>query len=407
MKKYIVWLLVALVLLHPLQADTLDIKSIYSSQIMVQTNEVLEQLAKEYEEIAELVIIGYSTTQNTEIKALKLGKGEKSILINGTHHGREALTTVLLLNQIQYLGEKYKQGSSIQGEDVRTVLNTVSIYFVPLLNPDGAEIALSSQPNWKANGRGVDLNRNYPTPHAKLVTKPLPGASEYAGTSPFSELETQALRDLCMAQNFEGAIAYHSAGEVIYWWYHQTGKLYKTSLAIAQKLSRETGYGLVPISESKGGLGFTDWFIQTFHKPAYTLEIGKTVNGKPLDFQEYNEIWEENKEIPFLLAVEVLNLNTVENQVELGEKTIQGKNILGRSLVPVKAVCEAIGVSYRYISEEKAIELVGEEWLLYFRKGEKTAKYNDEIIDLVMPACIIEGEMYIPLRTILENINLE
>ena len=277
--------------MQTLKGNTLDLEVIYSAEISTETNKVLEEIACNYEEITQLITIGYSTTKQTEIKALQLGKGEKSILINGAHHGREALTTALILNQISYLAEAYVEKRTINGQDVRTVLNTVSIWFVPLVNPDGATIALSSRPEWKANGRGVDLNRNYPTPYATIATKPTPGPSGYAGTEAFSELETQALRDLCKGQDFEAAIAYHSAGEVIYWWYHQTGELYKQSLVIGRMLSYTTQYGLVPISQSKGGRGFTDWFIQSLKKPSFTLEVGKTINGKPLSLMAYDQIW--------------------------------------------------------------------------------------------------------------------
>lgn len=400
-KILIGWL--AIIFLVPmLKAEALNIKAIYSPQIVTRTNEELEQLAEEYEEITELLTIGYSTTKNMEIKALKLGMGERSILINGAHHGREALTTVLILNQIQYLGEAYKEGKTINGQDVRTVLNTISIYFVPLVNPEGAEIALSERPQWKANGRGVDLNRNYPTSYATLVTKALPGASGYAGTSAFSEAETQAMRDLCIAQDFMAAIAYHSAGEVIYWWYHQTGQQYNQSLAIGKQLAVKTGYSLMPISQSKGGLGFTDWFIQSLNKPSYTLEIGKNANGRPLNIKEYEEIWKENKDVPFLLAVEMLKLNTYDWQSTINESIIEGKNILGRGLVSVKAICQEMGLSYRYIPEDKSVQLVDEEKILYFKQGEKTAIYQDEPLTIGIPAQIIEGQMYLPLRTILE-----
>lgn len=92
-KKYRLWqsCMVMLLLIQSLKGNPLDLKAIYSEQISTETNKALEQIAQDYEEITEVITIGYSTTKQTEIKALKLGKGEKSILINGTHHGREAL----------------------------------------------------------------------------------------------------------------------------------------------------------------------------------------------------------------------------------------------------------------------------------------------------------------------------
>ena len=403
-KKYRLWqsCMVMLLLIQSLKGNPLDLKAIYSEQISIETNKALEQIAQDYEEITEVITIGYSTTKQTEIKALKLGKGEKSILINGTHHGREALTTVLILNQISYLAEAYVEKQTINGQDVRTVLNTVSIWFVPLVNPDGATIALSTRPEWKANGRGVDLNRNYPTLYATIATKPTPGPSGYAGIEAFSELETQALRDLCKVQEFEAAIAYHSAGEVIYWWYHQTGELYKHSLVIGRMLSHATQYSLVPISQSRGGRGFTDWFIQSLKKPSFTLEVGKNANGKRLSLMEYDQIWKANKEIPFLLAKEMINLNSHEWQVTINEAQIKGKTIFGRGVVPVKGICQALNLNYSYMPEQKQISLTDGNNILSFKQGEKIALYNEEPLEIVVPAHIQEGEMYLPLKNILE-----
>ncbi|MDF2613310.1 MAG: hypothetical protein K0S71_1096 [Clostridia bacterium] len=280
-------------------------EELYTKDLHQNLNTNLEMIHNEYPDFTELKSIGASI-KGKDIKALKIGTGEKSILINGAHHGREMMTAVLCTQQAKELADKYAED-----EVIRRKLDTVSVWFVPLTNPDGVLKALTTYPSWKANAGGVDLNRNYPTKGAKRTVF-RPSSKEYHGPQPFSEPETIAIRDFCYEQNFETAIAYHSAGEMVYWWFYQQGECLDKSRSIAKKISSATGYRLVPIAESKGGYGFTDWFIAEFNKPAFTLEIGKTCNGLPLGFWEYKNIWKKNRNIPMLIVEEMIKVNQIQ-----------------------------------------------------------------------------------------------
>lgn len=70
---------------------------------------------------------------------------------------------------------------------------------------------------------------------------------------------------------------------------------------------------------------------------------------------EYDQIWKANKEIPFLLAKEMINLNSHEWQVTINEVQIKGKTIFGRGVVPVKAICQALNLNYSYMPEENKL----------------------------------------------------
>lgn len=104
------------------------------------------------------------------------------VLVIGGIHGDELSSTALVLHWIQH--------------SVQTPSN-VHWRFVPLVNPDGMLLA---QPT-RINARGVDLNRNFPTPHWdkeapvywKSRTKSDP--RRFPGPKPLSEPESRWIHD--------------------------------------------------------------------------------------------------------------------------------------------------------------------------------------------------------------------
>jgi protein MpaA len=74
------------------------------------------------------------------------------------------------------------------------------IYIVPNLNPDGTAAAT------RVNGRGVDLNRNFPTEWRPMGSRWDP---QYSGPRPFSEPETRLAALLIRALAPEATIWFH------------------------------------------------------------------------------------------------------------------------------------------------------------------------------------------------------
>jgi hypothetical protein len=64
---------------------------------------------------------------------------------------------------------------------------------------------------------GVDLNRNYGYQWNATVDSgsPYPSAEDYRGPAPFSESETQAIRNLALSNDFKYAVSFHSGAETI------------------------------------------------------------------------------------------------------------------------------------------------------------------------------------------------
>ncbi len=78
-----------------------------------------------------------------------------------------------------------------------------NIYILPCLNPSGKKLFT------RANGHGVDLNRNYPTENFSS-TCVNPHVKEISSGQPASEIETQIMMDLINGYNFKRILSIHS-----------------------------------------------------------------------------------------------------------------------------------------------------------------------------------------------------
>lgn len=279
-------------------------------------------LEMKYPDIIEVDTIGTSEW-GYPIWTMVLGKGEKAVLINAAHHAREYPTVSLTMKMINYYAQLYDQDETIEPYgSIRALLDEVSIHFVPCLNPDGIKIAqgkldgLSNEKivqlqsllrpgdafeNWKSNGQGVDLNSNYP---AKWKRNILPYSSQRSGgIKPGEAKESQALMDYTKKHDFLSTVSYHHAGEILFWYFGQTGSDKDRDYRLTEQLSEMTGYGLIPIEmQKKSSSGYKDWYIQEFKRPAWTIEIGKTVNNKAIPEEEMLEAWEKNRMVGLWLA---------------------------------------------------------------------------------------------------------
>ena len=231
----------------------------------------------------EKLVIGESVF-GRKIYALKVGEGRPIGLAQYAIHGREFITAELAIKQ-------FAVGAAVG-----------SIWFVPLVNPDGAllsQIGLSSVPIeqrkellsingksedfslWKANGRGVDLNVNFAADWGKGVKNlTYPNPENYIGERPFSEPESKALRTFTKRINPDYTVSYHTKGEEIYWYYYQPISACVRDKMLALALARSTGYAL---SQAKGSVGgYKDWCIKSLKIPSFTIEAGHDERAHPL-----------------------------------------------------------------------------------------------------------------------------
>ncbi len=280
------------------------LEQIYKSKdVYTDTQKRLTEFNKNYSNITYLFSAGKSV-QKRDLSVLKIGNGSKKIFINAAHHPREYIGTILTLNQIQNLLEAYTNNSSIDGQKIRNLLdNQVTYYFMPLVNPDGVQICVNGSPSYYFNANKVDLNHNYDALWFKKIT-----TTYSTGTKAFSEPETQAVRDLCLTIEFDLTLAYHAAGDIIYWYFGQEGADKTRDMAYANMLKSTTGYSLVsPANYKSSTSGFKDWCVYKLKIPSFTLEVGgKRGITKPVEWSYYSTIWNQNKLVPVRIAKQLM-----------------------------------------------------------------------------------------------------
>jgi len=148
------------------------------------------------------------------------------VLYTALHHAREPGSAANLLYFLWFLLERFQANDP----EARYLLNNRQIYTVVVINPDGYAYNQRMNPSggglWRKNRRehingtfGVDLNRNYGT--MEFWDSPNNGSSTafaaetYRGSEPFSEPETQAIRELCRVRQFKTALNYHSFSNLL------------------------------------------------------------------------------------------------------------------------------------------------------------------------------------------------
>jgi len=253
-----------------------------------------------YPHICQLYTIGYTSFFHLPILAMKISdnpsltEDEPRFLFNGVHHATEIIGVEVCLYMMHNLLSRYDTSP-----EVRAWIDSNEIYLVPMVNPDGHYINWNVvQDSWRKNAKdnngngifdpwydGVDLNRNYD--FLWHLGDPNPSSREYRGLFPFSENETQAIRDLANRERFVFDICYHSDkdprfGESVYYpwrWGNQYSPDYEHIRPIAESIAYRiiNDMGSAPYTPiwgdaTDGGLA-RNWLYYAIGTFPFTIEI--------------------------------------------------------------------------------------------------------------------------------------
>ncbi len=253
-------------------------------------------------------VIGESV-EGRKLYSLKIGNGRQSIFYNASHHGLEWITSPLLMQFADDYCQAYAIGKLWQGVDITELFEQVTLHLVPMVNPDGIELAQSGEPQyerWQANAHGVDLNHNYDAgfyisrEEAEKLGITGPGPTRYGGPFPESEPESHAVANYTRENKFAYVIALHSQGEVIYWKY--LDKAPPGAKELGEYFAAVSGYFLDETTGLASYGGYKDWFVDAYSRPGYTVEVGKGVN--PLPISEFYPIYAKVSKILLPVVLE-------------------------------------------------------------------------------------------------------
>ena len=141
----------------------------------------IKQLCNKYSDYGHVNIIG-TTVDNRNIYDVVLGnpEAEKCVVFQASIHAREYMTSQLVMEQMEYYLDNYNK--KYDGKTYKDIFDKVCVHVVAMSNPDGVTISqkgfsgirskelrkklkkmrgASNTTVWKANAKGVDLNRQF------------------------------------------------------------------------------------------------------------------------------------------------------------------------------------------------------------------------------------------------------
>ena len=284
----------------------------YHSYSSLKTD--LQNLVDQYPNITKLYDIGDSWEKTVgiadrDILAIKISDNvtneeddEPDILFMGGIHAREWISVEVPFYLAKYLLDLY--GTD---QKVKQLVDSREIWIVPLVNPDGLEYSRTYDRNWRKNCRdngdgtfGVDPNRNFGYNWGLTGSSGDSAKETYRGVAPFSEPETQAIRDFVATHEFYASISYHSYSQLVLypWGYTKDAAPHKEQLS---KIAEDMANAIKDVH----GMNYThrqasnlyrasgdsdDWLYGAYNIAAFTVELRpKTLwdcGGKPFELPE-------------------------------------------------------------------------------------------------------------------------
>ena len=325
-----------------------------------EIEEHLDVLSNDFPNIfTDKISIG-QTLEGRDIWAIKVSdnpnidENEPKALFTGLHHAREPMSYMNLFYFMYWLGENYNTD-----ELATHIVNNRQLWFIPAINPDGLVYNYSIAPNGggmqRKNARstcdgspnGVDLNRNYSFMWGLDNEGSSPdGCNEtFRGSGPFSEPETQAVRDFVEQHDFPLAMNYHSYSNLLLYPYG-----YEYDNAAPQEdidIFIEYGEDMVQHNNYLLGTGpdllypvngeACDWMYGEHNIFAYTPEIGSGNDGFWPSTNRIFPLAEENLYPNQFIAINVgsryeLNIDLGADLFNPGESYPLNISIMNRGL---------------------------------------------------------------------------
>lgn len=182
------------------------------------------------------------SVQGRPVYALRLRAGggpeRRGVMVVGGTHSRELMNPDAIIELAVDLFVSHINGTDVvygnkrwAAADIKLILETLDLWLVPCMNPDGREYVMTVDNLWRKSRRdnpgtacdGVDLNRNFDVVWG--VTQGQTSCQQcsdvYCGPQAFSEPETRNIRNVLDTRRVDCFVDVHSFSELILWpWGH-------------------------------------------------------------------------------------------------------------------------------------------------------------------------------------------
>ncbi|MGW4689890.1 M14 family zinc carboxypeptidase [Streptomyces sp. NPDC004244] len=203
---------------------------------VAQIDLLTELLALWFPGLCERFPLPETSVQHRNVYAVRLRAGgdgdRRAVLLVGGTHSRELMNPDALAELTVDLIVSYLNGSDVvyggrtwKAEEVKVILESLDVWIVPCMNPDGREYVMNVDDMWRKNLRdnpgtacdGVDLNRNadllWGVTEGQTSCSPCSGV--YVGPSAFSEPETRNIKYLLDTYHIHCFADVHSYSELV------------------------------------------------------------------------------------------------------------------------------------------------------------------------------------------------
>ncbi|WP_054948909.1 LysM peptidoglycan-binding domain-containing protein [Numidum massiliense] len=274
--------------------------------------------------------IGHSE-EGKPLLAIRLGDGSKELGLFAASSGDAWCTTLLLMRFVEDCCAAFHNGTRLVGYSMAELFRQTAIWLVPLVAPDDVERAIAGGDGAGENGRtlsewpqfwtgsgqrggyaqgglSMDLAERMGTPDPAVTPNPAglvaevvasratvahlaEGGGQVGGrereggrekdwdgqrrrhSSPVSQQASsctpRAVTNFITRHNFRLVISFCRGSDHISWGYN--GLEPREAEVIANRLAHVSGYTSARYTDGESAL--KDWFIRTFRRPAYTVEV--------------------------------------------------------------------------------------------------------------------------------------
>ncbi len=285
---------------------------------------------KHWPQYASVKTIGYSEF-GLPITMLTLRKGKPkkhAALIVGNIHAREDYSSKLAMKFTNVLLLSLDSLSSIY-PNANNVLDAIDVYVIPVANPDGMKIAheefsgiedslncwletiykVGSFSEWKANGKGVDLNSSFDDGNWQVKRsgnyREFRASEGYKGAVPAEAIETKILQRIVDSLRPLTTISLHTKGNVLFWadvLTHDQFRGIDTEMATAAEF--ESGFKAASIGKKPAefGAGLENYVRSRIGGIGVCVELSEGGNGRAQHpDSKFNElVWYKAWRIPMI-----------------------------------------------------------------------------------------------------------